>query len=166
VGKQYETPEHLVSEVEILMMASARTFWRVSSNPGRKDCRIAEIPIVNMWSKLYILASQCLSNFARVRRVRVNNEYSIYHGSSTVARNLLFRTPQKALFNLWVHSARKYKPKTAGEIWTMPHLTILLCPFTKLKSCDSPDYSSRPILLIWHSMTSSYSTAWKKSSKR
>jgi histone-lysine N-methyltransferase SETMAR len=26
VGKQYETPEHLVSEVEILMMASARTF--------------------------------------------------------------------------------------------------------------------------------------------
>jgi hypothetical protein len=31
----------------------------------------------NMWSKLYILILQCLSNFARVRRVRVNNEHPV-----------------------------------------------------------------------------------------
>jgi hypothetical protein len=28
-----------------------------------------------MWNKLYILVLRCLSNFARVRRVRVNNEH-------------------------------------------------------------------------------------------
>jgi hypothetical protein len=88
VGKQYETPDDFVSEVEILLRASAWTFCKVSSNPGRKiaglldcwiagllDCWIAGILVVNMWNKLYILVLRCLSNFARVRRVRVNNEH-------------------------------------------------------------------------------------------
>jgi hypothetical protein len=41
------------------------------------DWWITGIPVVNMWSKLYIVVLQCLSNFARVRRVRVNNEHSV-----------------------------------------------------------------------------------------
>jgi hypothetical protein len=57
----------------------------VSLNPGREDCWIAGlldcwiagIPVVNIWSKIYILVLQYLSNFDRVRRVRVNNEHLI-----------------------------------------------------------------------------------------
>jgi hypothetical protein len=49
----------------------------VSSNPGREDCWIAEMPVVNMWSRVYILVIQCLSNLAHVRRVWVNNERPI-----------------------------------------------------------------------------------------
>jgi hypothetical protein len=33
-----------------------------------------------MWSKLYIFISRCLPNFARVLRVRVNNEHPICQG--------------------------------------------------------------------------------------
>jgi hypothetical protein len=63
---------------QISFRASARTFWKVSSNPEREDCWIAWIQMVNMWSKLYILVLECLSNFARRPRVRVNNGHPVY----------------------------------------------------------------------------------------
>jgi hypothetical protein len=68
--------------VRNIIGGSARTLWKVSSNPGKEDCWVAGISVVNMWSKLYMLVLQCLSNFARVGRVQVNNENPVSQRSS------------------------------------------------------------------------------------
>jgi hypothetical protein len=80
VGKQYETPEDLVSEVRNItegIRPDVRKSVFESWKGTLLDCWIAGIPVVNLWSKLYILIFQCLSNLARVRRVRVNNEQAV-----------------------------------------------------------------------------------------
>jgi hypothetical protein len=58
----------------------------------------------------------------------------------------------------------KIWPKTTGYVSTMLHLTVLFCHFRKLKSWDSPDWSSRLIPLTWHSVISSDSVTWRKNS--
>jgi hypothetical protein len=94
VGKQYETPEDLISEVRNIIEGIRRMLWKVFSNPGREDCWIAGIPVMNMCSKLYILVWLCLSNFARVQGVRVNNGHRVPYlvGRAYIVRGFRFAT--------------------------------------------------------------------------
>jgi hypothetical protein len=65
----------------------------VSSNPGREDCEIAGILMMNMWSKLYILVLQYLFNLAQVRRVRVNNEVLSMETEAIIGYAKVLTTP-------------------------------------------------------------------------
>jgi hypothetical protein len=48
VGKKYETPEDLVSEVKNMNEGIRPDVLKSVSNPGREDYWIAGIPVVNM----------------------------------------------------------------------------------------------------------------------
>jgi hypothetical protein len=45
---------------------------------------------------------------------------------------------------------------------TILDFTSLLCLFARRKSRDFPHCPSRPILLLWYPITSSYSSTWRK----
>jgi hypothetical protein len=94
VGKSYETREDLISEARNIIdgirpdvlksvFESSKGILLDCWISGLPDCWIAGIPVVNVWSKIYIFILQCLSNFARGRRVQVNNEHPVIVESSS-----------------------------------------------------------------------------------
>jgi hypothetical protein len=65
----------------------------------------------------------------------------------------------------WTCFARKHEPKVTDRISTIRNLITLLCHFRKIKRWDSPDCHNRPIPLIWHPTTSSYSVLEEKTKR-